>query len=91
MKCSIVHWHGLKVDTNNDGHPHYAVESGETYDYQFTVTNRAGTYWYRPHPPHLAAKQAYLGLAGFLLVEDAEDVRLQQALDLSLGATDIRC
>jgi len=88
-ETSIVHWHGLKVDTNNDGHPHYAVESGETYDYQFTVRNRAGTYWYHPHPHHLAAKQAYLGLAGFLLVEDAEDVRLQQALDLSLGATDI--
>ncbi|MGZ9039154.1 MAG: multicopper oxidase domain-containing protein, partial [Burkholderiales bacterium] len=24
-ETSIVHWHGLKVDTNNDGHPHYAV------------------------------------------------------------------
>jgi suppressor of ftsI/bilirubin oxidase len=88
-ETSIVHWHGLKVDTNNDGHPHYAVNAGETYDYQFTVTNRAGTYWYHPHPHHLAGKQAYLGLAGFLLVEDAEELALQRALDLTLGATDI--
>ena len=41
-ETSIVHWHGLTVDTNNDGHPHYAVGPGETYDYQFTVSNRAG-------------------------------------------------
>ena len=88
-ETSIVHWHGLKVDTNNDGHPHYAVAAGETYDYQFTVANRAGTYWYHPHPHHLAGKQAYLGLAGFLLVDDQEEVALERALDLELGVTDI--
>ena len=88
-ETSIVHWHGLTVDTNNDGHPHYAVGAGETYDYQFTVANRAGTYWYHPHPHHLAGKQAYLGLAGFLLVEDAEEIALERALDLKLGVTDI--
>jgi blue copper oxidase len=88
-ETSIVHWHGLKVDTNNDGHPHYAVGAGETYDYQFTVANRAGTYWYHPHPHHLAGKQAYLGLAGFFIVEDDEEIALQRALDLKLGVTDI--
>jgi len=88
-ETSIVHWHGLKVDTNNDGHPHYAVGSGQTYDYHFSVSNRAGTYWYHPHPHHLAAKQAYLGLAGLLIVEDPEELALQRSLDLSLGATDV--
>jgi blue copper oxidase len=86
---SIVHWHGLEVDTNNDGHPHYAVGPGETYDYHFEVTNRAGTYWYHPHPHHLAGRQAYLGLAGCLIVEDEEELALQRALDFRLGATDI--
>lgn len=88
-ETSIVHWHGLTVDTNNDGHPHYAVGAGATYDYQFTVSNRAGTYWYHPHPHHLAGKQAYLGLAGVLLVEDAEHRAFTRALDLELGVTDI--
>ena len=88
-ETSIVHWHGLTVDTNNDGHPHYAVGPGETYDYQFTVSNRAGTYWYHPHPHHLAGKQAYLGLAGFLIVEDADEIALERALDFDLGVTDI--
>jgi FtsP/CotA-like multicopper oxidase with cupredoxin domain len=86
---SIIHWHGLKVDSNNDGHPHYAVSGGETYDYTFTVTNRAATYWYHPHPHHLTGRQVYLGLAGLFIVEDDEELALQQALDLHLGGSDI--
>lgn len=86
---SIIHWHGLKVDSNNDGHPHYAVPGGATYDYQFTVANRAGTYWYHPHPHHVTGKQVYGGLSGFFVVEDDEELALQKALDLKLGETDI--
>ena len=88
-ETSIIHWHGLKVDSNNDGHPHYAVGAGETYDYTFTVANRAATYWYHPHPHHLTGKQVYLGLAGLFIVEDDEEHALQQALDLSFGGSDI--
>ena len=88
-ETSIIHWHGLKVDSNNDGHPHYAVPGGATYDYRFTVANRAGTYWYHPHPHHLTGKQVYHGLAGFFIVEDDEELALQKALDLRLGETDI--
>ena len=88
-ETSIVHWHGLKIDTNNDGHPHYAVDAGGTYDYQFTVENRAGTYWYHPHPHHLAARQVYRGLAGFFIVDDDEELALRNALGLALGTTDI--
>ena len=63
---SIIHWHGLKLDSNNDGHPHYAVAGGATYDYHFTVANRAATYWYHPHPHHHTGKQVYLGLDGLV-------------------------
>jgi len=88
-ETSIIHWHGFKVDSNNDGHPHYAVPGGATYDYQFTVANRAATYWYHPHPHHLTGKQVYRGLAGLFIVEDDEEIALQKALDLALGETDI--
>ena len=88
-EASIIHWHGLRVDSNNDGHPHYAVPGGATYDYHFTVPNRAATYWYHPHPHHLTGKQVYLGLAGLFIVEDDEELALQKALDLRLGETDI--
>ncbi len=89
QETSIIHWHGLKVDSNNDGHPHYAVPGGATYDYHFTVANRAATYWYHPHPHHLTGKQVYHGLAGFFIVEDDEELALQKALDLRFGETDV--
>jgi blue copper oxidase len=88
-ETSIIHWHGLKLDSNNDGHPHYAVAGGATYDYHFTVDNRAGTYWYHPHPHHLTGKQVYHGLAGFFIVEDEDELDLQKSLDLKFGVTDI--
>ena len=86
---TIIHWHGLKVDARNDAHPDYAIGAGAAYDYDFPVPNRAGTYWYHPHPHRLSAKQAYLGLASFLIVEDDEEFALRKALDLKLGVTDI--
>ncbi len=88
-QTSIIHWHGLIVDSNNDGHPHYAVGGGETYEYHFPVPNRAATYWYHPHPHHFTGQQVYLGLGGLFIVEDEEEIALQQALDLTLGETDI--
>ncbi len=88
-EMSIVHWHGLHVDGNNDGHPRYAVRGGVAYDYQFTVANRAGTYWYHPHPHGLTGKQVYLGMAGLFIVEDDEERALQAALDLKFGVTDV--
>lgn len=86
---TIIHWHGFRVDSNNDGHPHYAVPGGATYNYHFTLGNRAATYWYHPHPHHLSGKQIYLGLSGFFIVEDDEEVALQKALDFKLGITDL--
>ncbi len=88
-ETSIIHWHGLMVDSNNDGHPHYAVAGGATYEYSFAVPNRAATYWYHPHPHHLTGKQVYLGLGGLFIVEDDEELALQKALDLKLSTTDI--
>lgn len=88
-ETSIIHWHGLIVDSNNDGHPHYAVAGGATYEYNFPVPNRAATYWYHPHPHHHTGKQVYLGLGGLFIVEDEEELALQKALDLKLGETDI--
>lgn len=86
---TIIHWHGLHVDWRNDGHPSYAVGRGAAYDYRFTVQNRGGAYWFHPHPHGLSGKQTYLGLAGFMIVEDDDELRLRESLDLTLGVTDI--
>ena len=73
---SIVHWHGLDVPERADGHPRLAVASGKEYVYDFEMTNRAGTYWYHPHPHMRTAAQVYRGLAGLLIVGDDEEDRL---------------
>jgi FtsP/CotA-like multicopper oxidase with cupredoxin domain len=84
---SIVHWHGLDVPELADGHPRLAVGPEGEYVYDFTVTNRAGTYWYHPHPHQRTAAQVYQGLAGLLLVSDAEE----EALGLPSEASELLC
>jgi len=74
---SIVHWHGLDVPEAADGHPRLAVGAGRDYVYEFEVTNRAGTYWYHPHPHMRTGAQVYQGLAGLLIVSDAEEDALR--------------
>ena len=82
---SIIHWHGLHVPEHADGHPRYVIPQGKTYVYEFEVQNRAGTYWYHPHPHGLTGPQVYYGLAGLFLVEDDEE----QSLQLPSGEFDI--
>jgi hypothetical protein len=73
---SIIHWHGLHVPDAADGHPRFAVSSGGSYDYDFTIANRAGTYWFHPHPHMLTGPQVYFGLAGLIIVSDDEEAAL---------------
>ena len=84
---SIVHWHGLDVPESADGHPRLAIGHGREYVYEFEVTNRAGTYWYHPHPHMRTGAQVYQGLAGLLLVRDDEE----DALALPSGGAELLC
>ncbi|MFO7915371.1 MAG: multicopper oxidase family protein [Candidatus Krumholzibacteriales bacterium] len=67
---SIIHWHGLHISPEMDGHPRYAIDEGEQYVYEFQVNNRRGTYWFHPHPHQITGPQVYYGLAGMFLVEE---------------------
>jgi FtsP/CotA-like multicopper oxidase with cupredoxin domain len=82
---SIVHWHGLHVPEAMDGHPRYVIPQGHSYLYEFEVKNRAGTYWYHPHPHGRTGPQVYGGLAGLFLVSDSEE----QSLGLPDGEYDV--
>lgn len=86
---TIIHWHGVDGPWKQAGHPSYAIAPGESYAYGFPVTNRAGTYWYHPHPHGLTAKQSYMGLASFFIVRDEAEDAFSSGLDLRLGETDI--
>jgi len=80
-----VHWHGLDVPAEMDGHPRLAIDAEKEYVYEFEVINRAGTYWYHPHPHERTGLQAYRGLAGLLLVSDDEE----SALKLPSGSDEL--
>ncbi len=82
---SIIHWHGLHVSHENDGHPEHVVGKGKTYLYEFEVMNRAGTYWFHAHPDGRTGEQVYKGLAGLFIVTDEEE----KALNLPTGDYDI--
>ena len=82
---SIVHWHGLHVPAIMDGHPRYVIPQGQSYLYEFEVKNRAGTYWYHPHPHGRTGPQVYRGLAGLFIVSDDEE----QAAGLPDGEYDV--
>src|SRR5215210_362554 len=86
---TTVHWHGLHVDWRMDGHPHRPVAPGASFSCSFPVQNRGGTYWYHPHPHGRTAIQTYSGLAGLFLIEDEDERSLAEALDLTLGKSDI--
>ena len=86
---TIIHWHGLRVPAAMDGHPSTAIAPGGRFEYDFTVKDRGGTYWYHTHAHGLTAKQAHNGLASYFLVEDNDQRNLAKALDLQLGVTDL--
>lgn len=82
---TTVHWHGLDVPAIMDGHPIMAVQPGGRYNYAYRIFNRAGTYWFHPHPHMRTGYQVCQGLAGVLIVTDPEE----QALALPRGDRDL--
>jgi len=81
----ILHWHGLAPPDHMDGHPRFAVAPGGSYQYDFTVEDRAGTYWYHSHTHHHTGEHTYRGIAGLLLVQDDEE----DSLGLPSGAREV--
>jgi FtsP/CotA-like multicopper oxidase with cupredoxin domain len=80
-----LHWHGLVVPANMDGHPDQMVMPNESFNFQFAVNQQAGTNWYHPHLHQLTGKQVTQGLAGLFIVESPEE----KALNLPSGNYEI--
>ncbi|WP_010665182.1 multicopper oxidase family protein [Marinilabilia salmonicolor] len=85
---SIIHWHGLHIPPEMDGHPMHAVDNGEQYVYEFTVVDRPGTYWFHPHPDKITGPQVYRGLAGLFIIEDEKKQLPSGAYDQPLVIQD---
>lgn len=84
-EATNIHWHGLEAPASQDGYPTDLTPAGGSFQYDFQVKNRPGTYWYHPHPDRATASQAYLGLAGFFIVSSPEE----EALGLPNGDYDV--
>ncbi|MFA4936521.1 MAG: multicopper oxidase domain-containing protein, partial [Candidatus Methanoperedens sp.] len=82
---TITHWHGMLVDTPNDGQPPQAIPPGGTYPYDFTINQRAAMNWYHPHPHLHTGEQVAMGLAGAFIVND----NIEGALGLPSGGYEV--
>ncbi|RWK92128.1 MAG: multicopper oxidase family protein [Mesorhizobium sp.] len=77
---TTVHWHGIRLPNAMDGVPGLTqppITPGESFVYEFTPPD-AGTFWYHPHADSLV--QIGRGLAGPLIVEEADPVAVDRDL-----------
>jgi FtsP/CotA-like multicopper oxidase with cupredoxin domain len=73
---TTVHWHGLVVPPEMDGHPADALGPGHGLRVEYPLLQRAGLNWYHPHPHANVASQVWLGLSGFFVINDDEEAAL---------------
>lgn len=70
-ESSTLHWHGVELPARADGGPYQPIAPGSTWVSEFEVVQRAATAWYHPHQMHQTGRQAYMGIAGMIQIEDA--------------------
>jgi len=73
---TTVHWHGLEVPGAVDGGPQGVIAAGGSRTVTFTPTQRAATCWFHPHQHGKTGRQVAMGLAGLVLISDAESEKL---------------
>lgn len=82
---TTVHWHGMRLPNAMDGVPGLTqppIRPGGQFTYAFTPQD-AGTFWYHPHSNGL--EQIGRGLAGLLIVEEAESPPFDRELAWALS------
>ncbi|MBX9846757.1 MAG: multicopper oxidase family protein [Xanthobacteraceae bacterium] len=77
---TTVHWHGIRVPNAMDGVAHLTqppIGTGQSFLYEFDCLD-AGTFWYHPHTKSF--EQVERGLAGALIVEEAQPIAVDRDL-----------
>lgn len=90
---TVVHLHGANVDAASDGHPDawYSRDNqyvGHKYSrevYEYTNHQAGATLWYHDHAIGITRLNVYAGLAGFYLIRDF----LEERLNLPKGPFEI--
>ena len=81
---TVVHLHGANVEAHSDGHPEAWFTNdnkyvGQKYTravYEYTNHQAGGTLWYHDHAMGITRLNVYSGLAGFYLIRDFLEKRL---------------
>lgn len=87
--ADIVHWHGLAIDSYNDGAMEEGspmIPAGHTQRYAFTP-RPSGTRWYHTHAMagDDLSRSTYTGQFGFLLIEGRDQpARYDQEVNLAI-------
>ena len=84
---TTVHWHGAHVAAIHDGGPHTVIAPGAVWSPEFEVLDQASTLWYHPHLHMKTQDHVQYGLAGMILVRDAEEAALD--LPRTYGVDDV--
>lgn len=77
---TTIHWHGVRLPNAMDGVPLLTqppVEPGTSFRYEFELPD-AGSFWYHPHLR--SAEQVDRGLAGALIIEEREPIRVDREI-----------
>jgi FtsP/CotA-like multicopper oxidase with cupredoxin domain len=86
-EATTIHWHGMHVAPEHDGGPHVVIEPGATWSPFFPVLDKASTHWYHPHLHEKTNEHVVKGIAGFIIVRDAEEAAL--TLPRTYGVDDL--
>jgi FtsP/CotA-like multicopper oxidase with cupredoxin domain len=75
---TTILWHGLRIPNAMDGVPDLTqplIMPGRSFIYEFDIPD-AGTYWYHPH--ERSFEQVGRGMAGPLIVEERQPIRVDR-------------
>ncbi len=86
-EITTAHWHGMHLDSDNDGNMFQQIAPHDTWAAKFTIEQDAGINWFHPHAMDITAEQVYQGLAGLFIIKDAEEDALN--LPETYGVDDI--
>jgi spore coat protein A len=74
---AVVHLHGGKVPPVSDGYPEDAFPPGDSSGvYLYPNIQEAGTLWYHDHALGITRLNVMMGLAGFYLLRDSNELSL---------------
>ncbi len=73
---TTVHWHGMHVSPEDDGGPHTVIAPNTTWNPDFTVLDRATTFWYHPHLHERTNRHVTKGAAGMIIIRSDDESAL---------------